>query len=42
VQMQDCVGIGTQDEVEDLVGVVVDFERVVVGVQVWKESALVY
>ncbi len=34
-QMQDCVGIGMQDEVVGLVGVVVDFERVVVGVQVW-------
>jgi hypothetical protein len=33
-QIQDCVGIGMQEEVVDLLDVVVDLERVVVGVQV--------
>jgi hypothetical protein len=33
-QIQDCVGIGMQEEVVGLLDVVVDLERVVVGVQV--------
>ncbi len=41
MQMQDCVGMGTQEEVVGLWVVVVVF-MVVVGVQVWRRSQYSY
>jgi hypothetical protein len=40
VQMQDCVGMGTQEEVVGFWVVVVVVFMVVVGVQVWRKKSV--